>query len=117
MIRFSLLDGIIESKKCLKCSSKSKIKRRHSGQYLCSDCFINSIEKIISKTISKYGRIEPEDKIYLFLSATKNSIVLLYNLKKIIDNAYKPNQIVVFIIEKGNYVKEIINLCKLSLNL
>ncbi len=104
------------AEKCFKCNKSSIIQRRHSGQSLCSNCFLMSIEKIISKTIKKYNMLNPNDVIIVALSESKNSITLLYNLKKAQENFYKTNSIIALSIDQGNPIKLTRDLCdKLSI--
>jgi uncharacterized protein (TIGR00269 family) len=76
---------------CSKCGNpKIIIKRKQSGQALCSDCFIESIVKKVKKTIKKEKLINKGDKVLLALSGGKDSISLLdilyeFHQKKIID--------------------------------
>ncbi|MGB5912297.1 MAG: ATP-binding protein [Promethearchaeia archaeon] len=86
---------------CSLCEKKALIFRKHSGQFLCADCFQTSIEKIIAKTISKYNMLKPRDKIIVGLSGGKDSITLLYNLIKIQKGVHEPNPIITLIIDEG----------------
>ena len=86
---------------CSLCEKKALIFRKHSGQFLCADCFQTSIEKIIAKTISKYNMLKPRDKIIVGLSGGKDSITLLYNLIKIQKGLYEPNPIIALTIDEG----------------
>jgi uncharacterized protein (TIGR00269 family) len=63
---------------CSKCGNpKIIIKRKQSGQALCSDCFIESIVKKVKKTIKKEKLIDKGDKVLLGLSGGKDSLALL----------------------------------------
>ena len=81
--------------------NKSVYLRKHSGQNLCVQCFINSFESIINKTISKYHMLSPEDKIIVGLSGGKDSIALLYNLIKIQKKTYNSEPITAISINEG----------------
>lgn len=96
------LEQFSKEKKCSMCKKiKPVYKRRHSGQYLCAECFISSIEKIVNKTISKYNLLTPKDKIIVGVSGGKDSITLLYNLKKIQRNTYKAKPLIALTIDEG----------------
>lgn len=63
---------------CTKCgNSKIVIKRKQSGQALCQECFIESIQKKVIKTIKKENLLEKGDKVLLALSGGKDSVTLL----------------------------------------
>lgn len=63
---------------CTKCGNpKIIIKRKQSGQALCKDCFIKSIQKKVINTIKKENLLEKEDKVLLALSGGKDSVSLL----------------------------------------
>ena len=67
--------------KCSYCNKPASHYRRHSGEYLCKDHFIRSIEKKVYKTIKK--SLHPEIKIGLDLAGDKNSLVMTYIIKRI----------------------------------
>ncbi|MGN0105793.1 TIGR00269 family protein [Methanobrevibacter ruminantium] len=63
---------------CTKCGNPNVIiKRKASGQALCNDCFIESIEKKVKQTIKKENFIEKGDKVLVALSGGKDSVVTL----------------------------------------
>lgn len=63
---------------CDKCGNpKIVIRKKQSGQSLCSDCFIESTQKKVLKDIRKYGLLKKGDKILLGLSGGKDSVMLL----------------------------------------
>ena len=63
---------------CTKCGKPNVvIKRKASGQALCKDCFIESIEKKVIHTIKKEKFLEKGDKVLVALSGGKDSVVLL----------------------------------------
>ncbi|TXT59739.1 MAG: tRNA 2-thiocytidine biosynthesis protein TtcA [Promethearchaeota archaeon] len=91
-----------QQKSCSICNKKEIIYHRvHSGQFLCSECFVESIEKIIYKTISKFNLLRPQDKIIVGVSGGKDSLTLLYNLWKIQKNAYNSNPLEALSIDEG----------------
>ncbi|MFX1376505.1 MAG: TIGR00269 family protein [Promethearchaeota archaeon] len=108
----------LKTGKCTYCKNSAVIRRKHSGEIFCSNCFEKNIEKIIYKTISKYKMLKPNDKIIVALSGGKDSFTLLYNLSMIQENLYNPNQIIALTIDEGikdyreNSIKKAIEFCK-----
>ncbi len=99
---------------CLICGNAANIYRKQSGQFMCNECFIRSIEKIINKTISKYSMLNPQDSIVVALSGGKDSITLLYNLIKIQRETYNSKELIALTIDEGieGYRDKSINLAK-----
>ena len=63
---------------CTKCGNpKVIIKKKQSGQYLCKDCFIESIEKKVIKTVRKEKLLDKGDKVLVALSGGKDSVTTL----------------------------------------
>ncbi len=63
---------------CTKCgNSNIIIKKEQSGQYLCKDCFIESIEKKVIKTVRKERLLDKGDKVLVALSGGKDSVTAL----------------------------------------
>jgi uncharacterized protein (TIGR00269 family) len=63
---------------CTKCGNpKVIIKKEQSGQILCKDCFIESIEKKVKKTIKKEKLLDKGDKVLVALSGGKDSVTTL----------------------------------------
>lgn len=63
---------------CTKCGNpKVVISRKQSGQFLCSDCFIESINKKVQQTIRRENLIQKGDKVMVALSGGKDSVVTL----------------------------------------
>ncbi|MBY8982161.1 MAG: adenine nucleotide alpha hydrolase family protein [Candidatus Lokiarchaeota archaeon] len=95
------MESIIKGK-CSLCRKDAKLYlRRHSGQLLCPECLISSIERIIYRTISKYKMLNPEDTIIIGFSGGKDSVALLYNLIKIQKNTYGSKPIIALSIDEG----------------
>jgi len=69
--------------KC-RCGKRSVIERRYEGSQLCKQCFLNSVERKIKRTIRKDRLIKPGDKIAVALSGGKDSALAMYMLHKII---------------------------------
>ncbi len=65
----------------MKCDSCGRVPvilhRKHSGQYLCKDCFIEKMQKKVLKDIRKYKLVDKGDKILLGLSGGKDSVMAL----------------------------------------
>lgn len=63
---------------CTKCGNPNVIiKKEQSGQYLCKDCFIDSIEKKVIKTVRKEKLLDKGDKVLVALSGGKDSVTTL----------------------------------------
>ena len=63
---------------CTNCGNPKVIyKREQSGQLLCKDCFIESIEKKAIKTIKKEKLLDKGDKVLVALSGGKDSVTTL----------------------------------------
>ena len=76
--------------KCSKCGNENIIiKRKQSGQNLCKDCFIESIEKKVIKTIKKENLLDKGDKVLVALSGGKDSVATLEIL-----NSYRERNII-----------------------
>lgn len=65
-------------KNCSKCGNPQIIiKKKHSGQSLCRECFIESTREKVLKDIRKYKLIEKGDKVLMALSGGKDSVMAL----------------------------------------
>jgi uncharacterized protein (TIGR00269 family) len=73
----------------------------YSGEKLCTNCFINSIEKNISATISKYKMLNPQDKIIVAVSGGKDSLALLLNIYQIQKEKGRSKPIIALTIDEG----------------
>ena len=63
---------------CSKCGNpKVIIKRQESGQLLCKDCFIESIEKKVIRAVKKENLLDKGDKVLVALSGGKDSVTTL----------------------------------------
>ena len=63
---------------CTKCGNPNIIiKKEQSGQYLCKNCFIESIEKKVIKTVRKEKLLDKGDKVLVALSGGKDSVTAL----------------------------------------
>lgn len=71
---------------CTKCGNPDVIiERKASGQALCKECFIKSIEKKVISTIKKENFIEKGDKVLVALSGGKDSVVTLEILNSYVE--------------------------------
>ncbi len=91
----------IKTGKCSSCSKSLVIQRKYNNEDLCPECFTIDIENKIYSTIKEYNLINPSDKIIVGLSGGKDSITLLYNLKKIQEKSQYSNEIIALIIDEG----------------
>ncbi|BDZ72202.1 TIGR00269 family protein [Methanobacterium petrolearium] len=63
---------------CHKCGNPQIIiKRKQSGQMLCQECFIKSIQEKVLKDIRKQKLIKKGDKVLVALSGGKDSVMVL----------------------------------------
>ncbi|TXT54038.1 MAG: tRNA 2-thiocytidine biosynthesis protein TtcA [Promethearchaeota archaeon] len=100
---FPISSNFLSIGTCIICKKKntSGIFREYAGQFFCKDCFIKSIEKKIYQTISKYELLAPKDKIIVAFSGGKDSVALLYNLKKIQEKTYGSKPLIALSIDEG----------------
>jgi uncharacterized protein (TIGR00269 family) len=63
---------------CSKCENPKVIyKREESGQILCKECFIESVEKKVIQTVRKEKLLDKGDKVLVALSGGKDSVTTL----------------------------------------
>ena len=87
---------------CTKCgNSQGVFRREYSGEYLCRKCFSRSIEDKTSRTISKFSMIERGDTVAVGVSGGKDSLSLLYVLKKLFDHRENRNELLAVTIDEG----------------
>lgn len=71
---------------CTKCHRENPVYfRAYSGEYLCKKCFVRSIEDKTERTMSKYSMVKYGERVAVGVSGGKDSLSLLYVLKKIFD--------------------------------
>ncbi len=85
---------------CLKCGKQAAYYRSYSGENLCTKHFIESIERKVTRTISKHKMLCETDKIGVGISGGKDSTVLLYILHKIEAN-FPNSSLVAITIDEG----------------
>ncbi|MER3408319.1 MAG: TIGR00269 family protein [Nitrososphaera sp.] len=71
---------------CSKCRKEPPVYfRQYSGERLCKKCFVRSVEEKAARTISKYSMIRYGERVAVGVSGGKDSLSLLYVLKKFFD--------------------------------
>jgi len=98
--------------KCKYCESLAVFHRKISNEYVCKTHFIISIEKKILRTIRKYKMISPKEKIAVGVSGGKDSLALLYNIKKIQEKHDFSPKVEAILIDEGifGYREESVNI-------
>lgn len=87
---------------CSKCEkAESVFHRSYSGEYLCKKCFMRSIEEKTAKTIAKFSMMQHGDRVAIGVSGGKDSLSLLYVLKKLFDDHGNNNELVAVTIDEG----------------
>ena len=88
---------------CTKCHRENPVYHRaYSGAYLCKRCFVRSIEDKTARTISKYSMIRHDERVAVGVSGGKDSLSLLYVLKKIFEERNRPaSDLVAITIDEG----------------
>jgi len=70
---------------CSKCKVRPAFySRAYSGEYLCQKCFVRAIYKKTVETIRKYGLINYGERVGVAVSGGKDSLSLLFILRKFI---------------------------------
>jgi uncharacterized protein (TIGR00269 family) len=83
-----------------KCSFCNRESIYYYGDNYCKYHFIKRIEKKVWKNIKEWKMIEPNDKVGVAVSGGKDSLTLLYLLKKFRDK-FKNFEIVVLFVDEG----------------
>lgn len=87
---------------CDKChKDPSSYFRAYSGEHLCKKCFCRSIEEKAAKTISRYSMLKYGEKLAIGVSGGKDSLSLLYVMKKFFDDHGRPENLVAVTIDEG----------------
>jgi uncharacterized protein (TIGR00269 family) len=71
-----------------------------SGTRFCASCFVESVEKRVRKTISRYGLLREDDRIAVAVSGGKDSLALLRILWKI-ERDFPNAEIVAVSVDEG----------------
>ena len=86
---------------CNKChNGLSVFYRSYSGEYLCKKCFLQSIEEKAAKTMSKFSMLDYNDRVAVAVSGGKDSLALLFVMKKIFEKHYR-SDIIAITIDEG----------------
>jgi len=86
--------------RCDRCSKRSLIFLRYSGQHLCGDHFLDLIRKRVKKEIRQQGLLKGSKRIGVAVSGGKDSIVLLSLLHEMIDTV-KGAELISITIDEG----------------
>ena len=86
---------------CNKCRDGLSIYRRaYSGECLCKKCFLYSIEEKTARTMSKFSMLNYNDRLAVAVSGGKDSLSLLYIMKKIF-NRHDHSELIAITIDEG----------------
>jgi uncharacterized protein (TIGR00269 family) len=92
-----------------QCPAKAVIELQHGA--LCKNHFISYFEEKVFKTINKNNLLDREDRICVAASGGKDSLTVLYLVKKYMkENCFPEENLFVLVIDEGikNYRKETI---------
>jgi len=101
---------------CSKCNEKAVICLQHGN--LCKQHFLNYFEEKVFKTIKKYQLIDRKDKICIAASGGKDSLTVLYLVKKYLQKNRFNCDLFALIIDEGiegyreHTVKDLESFCK-----
>ncbi|MBS7651313.1 TIGR00269 family protein [Candidatus Bathyarchaeota archaeon] len=98
---------------CSLCGGPAFYRRNFEGVDLCKRCFKKSIENKVRSTISKYKMLGPEDKIAVAVSGGKDSLALLWIMRKL-KSRFPSSKIFAVTIDEGirNYRDEALSLAR-----
>lgn len=71
-----------------------------SGEKLCKDCFLRSIEDQVQGNITKYDMLRPNDRIAVAVSGGKDSVSLLHILHRI-EKRFPRAQLIAISVDEG----------------
>ncbi len=97
---------------CTDCHRREVIFTRHySGERLCQQCFLSSVERRTRKTISKYDMLRPDDRIAVAVSGGKDSLSLLHILHRI-EREFPRAEVIALTVNEGipKYIDEAVRL-------
>jgi uncharacterized protein (TIGR00269 family) len=113
-----MVKELIKNNLCSACNLRSVFfARSYSGEKLCKNCFSDSIESKVKKTISKYKMFKFDDKIAVAVSGGKDSVSLLHILSKTQKNQPR-SSLIAIIIDEGiqNYREEALEIAVSNCN-
>ncbi len=86
---------------CGRCGKGNvAVVRRYSGERLCRACFIETFERRVYRTITKYDMLREDDRIAVALSGGKDSLSLLRVLSKI-ERRFPKAKLVAVTVDEG----------------
>jgi uncharacterized protein (TIGR00269 family) len=74
--------------------------RENEGVTLCRNCFVESIETKVRRTITKRRMLRPDDTVAVALSGGKDSVTLLRILCKL-ERRYPPARLIALTVDEG----------------
>ena len=87
---------------CGKCNKGEIVfHRAYSGESLCRKCFLRSVEDKTARTIAKYSMIKHGERVAVGVSGGKDSLSLLFALKKMFEKHDNNNELVAITIDEG----------------
>ena len=98
---------------CDRCTHPAVTFIRYSGAHLCSDHFIEFVDKRVKKEISKQCRLPKDAKLAVALSGGKDSTLALYLVNRIFSK-HRDFDIIAITVDEGiaNYRPESIKAAK-----
>src|SRR3989338_6288562 len=94
------------SSRCSKCEKRGIIVLQHG--ILCQNHFLSYFEEKVFKTINKYNLLNRNDKICVAASGGKDSLAVLYLIKKYLEeNKIPKDNLFALVVDEGidNYRK------------
>lgn len=104
----------MEAPICSTCHRHASFyKRENEGVNLCRGCFRDSIERRVRRTISRWKMFSPTEHIAVAVSGGKDSLTLLFILKKL-SSRFSQTKITAVTVDEGieGYREEAVDLAK-----
>ena len=86
---------------CQYCPKPAVYHRKISNEIVCKDHFLLTIENKIRKTVRAHNLFSPQDKVVVGVSGGKDSLALLYNVKKLQQRNPHSPQVEAILIDEG----------------